>query len=323
LDWKKANPIIRTIIEPLDIQLPAKLWEWAVSDTMKAISATQKAAKTFIIRVIYRFTDDKSERLRLLDLLKTDPTNDNWLHRQFRKFYQRGHTSVCNQIVYQDAGYTCKRLTRNTVQLEVAGVEKGKRIKFKLKCRHILKGQIRIIKNELGFLEVHTIRRLSLNLAQEKPADRIGVDKGYTEGFYTSNGDVIAADLGRLMSAKTLRIARTNRNRYRLRSYAALHPKKAETILKNNLGYKVKSRRLQREKATIKNFIRRDLRRVITAPTVIFAEDLTQAIKGKQQAKSINRKLNQWMKGELQVSLEKISVYPLSIKCFMVVDCRS
>jgi hypothetical protein len=33
-----------------------------------------------------------------------------------------------------------------TVQLEVAGVEKGKRIKFKLKYRHILKGQIRIIK---------------------------------------------------------------------------------------------------------------------------------------------------------------------------------
>ncbi len=65
------------------------------------------------------------------------------------------------------------------------------------------------------------------------------------------------------------------------------------------------------------------MRKVITSPTRIFAEDLStdraclvlgtrralslQPITGKQQAKAINRKLNQWMKGELQASLEKIS----------------
>jgi IS605 OrfB family transposase len=307
LDWKKADPIIRTILKPLDIKLPAKLWEWAVSDTMKAISAAQAAAKTFIVRAIYGFTDDKLERSRLVDLLKTDPTNDNWLHRQFRKFYQRGHTFVRNQIVYQNAGYTCKRLTRNTVELEVAGLENGKRIKLKLKCRHILTGQIRVIKNELGQLEVHTIRKIPLIIPTEKPVNQLGLDKGYTEGFYTSNGDVIAADLGELMTAKTNRITRTNRNRYRLRSYAANHPEKAATILKNNLGYQVKSRHLAREKATIQNFIRKDLRRVITSPTVIFAEDLSQPIKSKQLFKGISRKLNQWMKGELQATLVKIS----------------
>ena len=307
LDWKKADPVIRTILKPLDLELPAKLWEWAVSDTMKAISAAQEAAKTFIVRAIYVFTNDKLERSRLVDLLKTNPTSDNWLHRQFRKFYQRGHTFVRNQIVYQDAGYTCKRLTRNTVELEVAGLEKGKRIKLKLKCRHILKGQIRVIKNELGQLEVHAIRRISFVLPREKPINQLGVDKGYTEGFYTSNGDVIAADLGRLMSAKTNRITRTNRNRYRLRAHGANNPEKAATILTHNLGYKVKSRRLAQEKATIQNFIRRDLRRVITSPTIICAEDLTQPIRNQLAAKGINRKLNQWMKGELQASLEKIS----------------
>lgn len=307
LDWKKANPIIRAILKPLDIELPAKIWEWAVNDTMKAITAAQEAAKTFIIRAIYQRTGDKLERSRLTSLLKTDPTSDNWLHRQFRKFYHRGHTFVRNQIVYQEAGYTCKRLTRSTIQLEIAGLEKGKRIKLKLKCRHILKGQIRVIQNEFGQLEVHTVRRVSLTLTGDKPTESIGVDKGYTEAFYTSNGDEIAAGLGKLMTAKTIRITRTNRNRYRLRSYALNNPEKSEAILQNNLGYKVKSRRLQNEKAAIQNFIRRDLRRVITSPTVIFAEDLTQPIKGKQQAKAINRKLNQWMKGELQVSLEKVS----------------
>jgi IS605 OrfB family transposase len=308
LDWKKADPIIRTILQPANIGLPAKLWEWSVSDAMKAISAAQDAAKSFIYKAIYRRNQDELERVRLLDLLHNDPSNDPWLHRIFREQYQRGHTFVKNQIVYQSQGYTCKRLTRNTVQLEVAGLVKGKRVVIKLKCRHIISGQIRLICNEEGELEVHCLRKLSVVIPTQNPTQKVGIDKGYTEGFYTSDGVEIAAGLGKLMTAKTLRINRTNRNRYRLRSYALQsHPEKAETILKNNLGYQVKSRRLQREKATIKNFIRRDLRRVINSPTVIFAEDLTQPINSKLLFRGINRKLNQWMKGELQVSLEKIS----------------
>ena len=307
LDWKKADLIIRTILKPTEVGLPAKLWEWSVNDTMKAISAQQSAAKTFMLRAIYRKTKDEDERARLLDLINNAPTSDPWLHRQFRNQYQRGHTFVRNQIVYQSGGYSCKRLTRNTVQLEVAGLVKGKRISLKLKCRHIISGQIRLIRNEAGKLEIHCIRKRTLILPVGKPATKLGIDKGYTEGFYTSDGNSIADGLGQLMSAKTTRIVRTNRNRYRLRSHATGNPEKAATILKNNLGYKVKSRRLQREKATIQNFIRRDLRRYITTPVEIFAEDLTQPIKGKQLALQINRKLNQWMKGELQASLEKIS----------------
>ncbi len=323
LDWKKADPIIRTILQPANIGLPAKLWEWSVNDAMKAISAAQDAAKSFISKAIYQRTKDELERARLLNLLHNDPTADSWLHRVFRQQYQRGHTFVKNQIVYQSQGYSCKRLTRNTVQLEVAGLVKGKRVILKLKCRHIISGQIRLICNGSGGLEVHCLRKVPVVIPTQNPTDllgsfpwsgnptgktpQIGIDKGYTEAFYTSDGVEIAAGLGKLMTAKTLRITRTNRNRYRLRSYALNYPEKADTILKNNLGYKVNSRRLQREKATIKNFIRRDLRRVITSPTVIFAEDLTAPIKGKQLFKGINRKLNQWMKGELQVSLEKIS----------------
>jgi IS605 OrfB family transposase len=308
LDWRKADPIIRTLLLPTDIGLPAKLWEWSVNDTMKAISAQQEAVKTFMVRAIYQRTKDEAGRARLLDLMNNDPTSDPWLHRQFRKLFQRGHTFVRNQVVYQDNGYTCKRLTRNTVQLEVAGLERGKRITLKLKCRHVVSGQIRLIRDEEGQLEIHCIRRRALILPPGKETKQIGIDKGYTEAFYTSAGDEIAPGLGRLMTAKTKRITRTNRNRYRLRSHTVNNPEKAATILKHNLGCQVKSRKLKREKATIQNFIRKDLRRVITSPTRIFAEDLTSPIKGKQQAKGINRKLNQWMKGELQASLEKISL---------------
>ncbi|MBR8832477.1 MAG: transposase [Stigonema ocellatum SAG 48.90 = DSM 106950] len=347
LDWKKADPIIRTILKPEDIGLPSKLWEWSVNDTMKAITAQQEAAKVFLSREIWRKypiqpsqqqrikwieinKENKKgeelkvlklqslelfppctveiERNRLLELLDKNPAQDKWLHRQFRKQYLRGHTFVRNQIVYQGAGYSCKRITRNTIQLEVAGLIKGKRVTLKLRCRHIIQGQIRLRSNEHGLLEIHCTRTKTLILPPGKSPKKLGIDKGYTEGYYTSEGTKIADGLGKLLTAKTNRISKTNRNRYRLFAHARNNPAKSGTIRKNNLGYKTKKRRLQREKATIQNFIRRDLRLNITSPVEIFCEDLTQPIKGKQQAKQINRKLNQWMKGELQASIEKISL---------------
>ncbi len=351
VDWKKADSIVRRILTPDDIGLPGKLWEWSVNDTMKAISAQQEAALVFLLREIWRSypmqssqqerlkwiennKDNKKgdelkqlkeyslelfppcaieiERNRLIELLNTSPTKDKWLHRKFRSQYQRGHTFVRNQIVYQTQGYTCKRLNRHSVEIQIQSLERGKKISLKLRCRHIIKGQIRVIRNEYGQLELHCTRTRVLTLPQGKPKTKLGIDKGYTEGFYTSENQVIASGLGQLMTEKTERITKTNRNRYRIRCFGEnikKHaPKKAARILENNLGYKVKSRKLQQEKETIKNFIRFDLRLAITTPVDIICEDLTTSIKSKNDAKQINRKLNQWMKGELQASLEQISM---------------
>lgn len=181
LDWKKADVIVRTIIKPDEIGLPAKLWEWSVNDTMKAISAQQEAALVLLSREIWRkypmqttqqqrlkwIEDNKGKkkgdelkflkaqalllfppcsietaRNRLLELLRVDPTQDKWLHRKFRAQYQRGHTFVRNQIVYQSQGYTCKRVNRHSVELQIQGLERGKKITIMLRCRHIIKGQI-------------------------------------------------------------------------------------------------------------------------------------------------------------------------------------
>ena len=146
---------------------------------------------------------------------------------------------------------------------------------------------------------------------KQKPKASVGLDKGYTEAFYTSDGDKIGIGLGELMTAKTSRIVRTNRNRYRLhqhqRNLRKHDPVKAALILENNLGYKVKKKKLQAAKNQIKNLVRRDLRRVINEPTNIFVEDLTIPIRGKKLSARINRKLNQWMKGELQNSVERVA----------------
>ncbi|MEG4290421.1 hypothetical protein Q5692_14510 [Microcoleus sp. C2C3] len=113
LGWKKANPIVRKIQKATDINLPSKLWEWSISDTMKAIAALQEAAKVYLVREIWckyplsplekkrinwfktakstkndallKFPKAETEILRdnLFDLLHNDPTANPWLHHIF------------------------------------------------------------------------------------------------------------------------------------------------------------------------------------------------------------------------------------------------
>ena len=64
-NWKQADPIVRAVLHPDEIGLPSKLFEWSVSDCFKAITAQQDAAKTFLIREIYRHTSDELEQKRL------------------------------------------------------------------------------------------------------------------------------------------------------------------------------------------------------------------------------------------------------------------
>jgi len=227
LDSLKADPIVRTILKATDINLPSKLWEWSISDTMKAIAAQPEAAKVYVVRGIgrtYPLSAVEKERTKWLKTAKS---------------------------------------TKNDALL-----------KFPKAATEILRDNL---------------------------FDLLHND--------TSYGDEIAAGLGKLITAKSKRIVSTDRNRYRLRSYIKDldDPIKVKNIWENNLGHKVKSRKLQRDRATIQNFIRRDFKKLITSPTRIFAEDLTQPITGKQQSQAINRQLNQWMKGELPASWEKIS----------------
>ena len=234
---------------------------------MKAIEAQQEAAKTFLIRKIYQHSTDLTERKKLSKLLSENPTGNNWLHRQFRKQYIKGRTYIKNQVVYQGGGYKALRLTRNT---EIQGLQRGKRITLKVRCRHVISGQIRVILKESGKFEVHCVRKKSIRGKVKKPTKIIGQDLGYTEAFYTSAGESIGKGLGKLLTKKSNRQRAQNRNRYRLRCHAKNNRKKAASILKNNLGYKTKAKRRAAAQATIKNLIRSDLRRSIQPGTQVY-----------------------------------------------------
>ncbi|MEM9925180.1 MAG: hypothetical protein AAF915_15745 [Cyanobacteria bacterium P01_D01_bin.50] len=258
--------------------------------------------------VLYPADEIETRRNFLFGLLYKHPTKDPELHHIFRKYYVPGHTFVINQIVYQDQGYKATRLKRNLVQLDVQGLLRAQKIQLIIRCQRIPTKQIRVILTKEGEYEVHTTFTDKIVVSADKPKKKVGLDKGYTEGFYSSDETVIAPKLGETLTRKTALSNKKNKNRNRLFQHAQKHPnsKKSSNIKACNLGTHKKNRRLKKDKATIRCMIRKDLYAYITQPTLIIAEDLSRPIPGKKMAKSLNRRLNQWMKGELQDSLTAI-----------------
>ena len=259
LDWKKAYPEVREFRTPESLGLPSKLMEWTVSDVAKAITAQQAACIEGLIKKIYKKfprRDHQKTRKGLCKQLKTLAFLDSpLLHRLVRKEFQRGHSWVKNQIVYQQGGYCCKRRSRCTYQLELAGLKRAKRNKILVRSNRKIQGQIRLIYNPL-------LRRFEIHFLVDHgkvdiPAARrsIGVDKGYTETFYDSDGQAHGQGLGKLATQKSDRICSKNRNRGKLwavhRKLEKIHPAKSARILENNLTRKTENRRYRKDQAEI------------------------------------------------------------------------
>jgi len=195
--------------------------------------------------------------------------------------------------------------------VQVQGLSKGKRIRLVVKSNRIIKGQIRLLERD-GQLEIHSFINLgAVPKAPENYQRIIGVDKGYTEAFVSSEGQVYGKNLGTKITAKTERINSKNKKRQKLwglaSKYQTSDPQKAQSILENNLTRKAENKKLQRDKAEIKSLIRHGVRQILQTPTLVYAEDLSKHFITKKQSKAVNRKLNSWVKGELQKSLESIA----------------
>ncbi|AOY83214.1 zinc ribbon domain-containing protein [Moorena producens JHB] len=314
LDWKKAIPGVKSFRTPDTLGLPAKLMDWTINDVAKAITASQAACTDAVIKKIYRrFSgkDNHKTRKELCKQLKTLAFLDNpLLHRFVRKEFRRGHSWVKNQIVYQQVGYSCKRLGRNTYQLELAGLRRGKRNRIVVRSNRKIKGQIRLIYNQL--LEKFEIHFLVDYGTVEIPADRrfIGVDKGYTEAFYDSDGRGHGKNLGKVATKKSDRICAKNRNRGKLwtlhRKLEKIDPAKSARILENNLARKTENRRYRRNQSELTAIIGAASKSLFKGESLkVFAEDLTQPIRTLRQSKAMSRKLNSWMKGQMRNSLQK------------------
>ncbi|CAM2945378.1 zinc ribbon domain-containing protein [Helicobacter felis] len=78
-------------------------------------------------------------------------------------------------------------------------------------------------------------------------------------------------------------------------------------ILKNNLGRKKLNRRDSQQKSMVKTKIYTACHQVVNKAKIIVCEDLTYKFSKKSQSKTINRRLNTWVKGIIASALKCVS----------------
>lgn len=167
-------------------------------------------------------------------------------------------------------------------------------------------GRLRLIFNGNQF-ELHYPHTTKINVT--KNSDIVGLDKGFTEGFYGSNGEAYVESLGEVIKAASNERTKKNKKRNQLFAICQkVDTQKSTRIIVNNLGRKKASKKDATKRSYIQQLIRTDVNEIFNSFGEVVAEDLSKHIKGKKKAKAINRKLNEWSKGELQKALNEISV---------------
>lgn len=319
--WMKADSIMRQKrFTPEryyvgDKPIPSKIFEWTVSDTAKNILAQQEAAKTAVIKRSYQaFPVKKKESQESLTgeqkalNQKNVATRKQWcaalvdqsflsiprLHRWVRQEYKRGHCRQNRQIVYQGQGYKCKRINRSTVKVEIQSLTPRKPITLTVRTNRIITGQIRVIRNDAGNLEIHNLETLYNRdyCALINRLPELGVDRGYTEVLATSEGEMLGDGFGKQLSRKTDRITRIGQRKNKLWSLANVRykekdPAKSQRIIQNNLGNKTELKRRVKDNAYVESLVNAAVKTATQQSQHIIYEDLTAQF---QEFKKLSRK---------------------------------
>ena len=331
-EFQKTNPTQR-------YKLDQKQWQKTFERVINEIHAAQEAAKTAVIKKIYRtFKPEKDRSGKIIENscfrreLCQSLNSLQWmdyplLHRWMRSAYHRGHSWVNNQIcVGIRNGAVVKRVSRNVVSVTISGERISKRKYEKLTLwfkvgRTTPTGLFQIIFDDVtGEVRLHFPKIVPRKKA--KGQGKSGLDKGFTEAFTDSNGVVYGEKIGQVMTNSVAK--RHSRGRGRNQLYQIALKKNKKHIFRCNLGKKRHQRRENRKRATLNSMVRHGVNQFFEQYNHGITEDLSFVVKGKTLAKKrmrpcggflrkgtrtkqLNRNLAEWCKGTLQKALSEIS----------------
>ncbi len=314
-EFQKTNP-------PVMYQLDQKQWQKTFERVINEIHACQEAAKSQVIRKIYRtfspetdrggkVLENTSFRKELCQSLNSLQWMDYpLLHRWIRSAYHRGNSWVNNQIcVGISNGAVVKRVSRNVISVTISGAQISKRKYEKLTLlfkvgRTTPTGLFQIIFDDVtGEVRLHFPKIVPRKKATGQ--GKSGLDKGFTEAFTDSKGVVYGDKIGEVMTDSVAK--RHIRGKSRNQLYQIAKKKNKQHIFRCNLGKKRHQKRENRKRATLNSMVRHGVNQFFDRYNHAITEDLSFLVKGKKQAKKLNRNLAEWCKGTLQKALLEIS----------------
>jgi len=247
-------------------------------------AAMQKVRKAIAAR-----TGNEAERKRLFMLLRKDQwLTDNFLHRQMRKHFRHGKSSVANQFVVRSDKYTTEVADGHlTIVVHVAR-KYGAPIRLTTtssgKNVNLLGSNLRVVVKK-GSTEIH--------YATTKEAGRscgsqmTGIDKGYTEAFTDSDGVAHGKAFGAVLTDYSDKASVTGKARNKLYGLEKKHRKagrfaKADHIKLCNLGRIKIDARKERTHKRLRTIAYQSAHTIVDKAAVVVSEDLTAPIAKKQ-----------------------------------------
>jgi len=292
-----------------DFGVLATPWKETLRDGIADIKANMESAKDKVRKAISRNIKDNNIRKKMfLDLKSNRWTNHPFLKRMMRKYWRRGHNHTHNQIIVRADDYTTFELY-GKAWVKIPSLVRGKKISIPLKSNVAPTGTLRVILRD-DKVEVH----YAVDAPESKPCGKqtIGIDKGYTEALSDSDGEFHGEGLGKILSNESdyLKAKYIKRNKIKavidkLRKNG--NRRKAELIVKNNLGRAKLNNRAKKAHQSIKTIVFNAAHKVIDKASDIALEDLTASIRGSNRGKNFNRRLSSWTKGMIADSLENVS----------------
>ena len=315
--------------------LPARYWKLALQDAIGNIKSGWSNTKNEIRTAAYNnehlSTDDRyyinyilsANKLyyNVLNNINFDipkkfegkNLNIKYLNNLIKRYTRRykgkvPYTNKINSFSIDTGLYRYSKNNTNENYIYISSMETRKRVPIKLrdsnKYNKTLK--IKIIDNVLRInipLEVESKENTNENI--------IGIDKGYRYLLATSNGNLYGEKLNYYLSKETERLSDKNANRNRFfalrRKYLEEgNTKKADNILKNNLGKKKYRKNKNKHDETVKSYINKNINKFIKSekPKEVVMENLDFVNWDDRYPKSVKRKLSRWIKGYIKDRLE-------------------
>ncbi len=221
----------RAEVPPSRYGLTSKLYERTLYRCIDEIHTYQDAVKAAVKDEIYRKTDSEIERKYYFFLLNRRFWIDvktirvKWLHRTIRKHFYRGHSNVRNQIVYNADMYSVKQYGKYSC-LELATLSRGKRLVLPIHGNPNISGEIRVIIGADNRVEIHYPQKIEKVVPPNRNTDAVGIDRGFTEVYVTSNGEFYGSGLGNIILQVVEHRVERGKKRGKLQTLAQKYEKK-------------------------------------------------------------------------------------------------
>ena len=271
-------------------------------------AAMQKVRKALAVR-----SYDESERRRLYTLLRKDQwLTDNFLHRQMRKHFRHGKSSVANQFVVRSDKYTTEIVGGYlTIVIHIAA-KYGAPIRLTTTSSgqnvSLSASNLRIVVKD-GYTEIHyaTTKEDGCPCGNRM----LGIDKGYTEAFTDSDGVAHGEVFGSVLTEYSDKASATGKARNTLYALEKKHREagrtaKADHIKRCNLGRVKIDTRKERTHKRLRTIAYQAAHTIVDKAAVVVSEDLTAPIAKKQAWKRYNRRLSAWAKSVLAEALDSV-----------------